>query len=242
MDAVILAAGRGARVGTYAREFEKPLLPMGPVVDEFPSLILNAVRLARAVGVDQPVVVVAPSNAYAIDRELRNVPANMVIQRKPEGPGDALRIGLSVKPQTPSDRVLVLLADNAMSIDDVQRVSSRSRGETNVGVRTLTRDEATRFTWYDPDNRCWREKIAPPKHLTEVQCWVGPFVGWRPHMESTLRYAFPFNGEYLIGPHLSEFMHRTTYSAHVEVGSIDVGTNEAYREFVKGEGHSDYYR
>ena len=221
MDAVILAAGRNQRLLAHVPEFHKPLIRLGEN-----SLVRNAVRQARWADVERPVVVVSPSNAYAVSEELKDDPVDLVIQREPAGPGDALRLGLAWKPQRMSALVLVLLADNVMTNEDVLSVTS-IRG---IGVRHMHHDEAARFTWYDPDQRRWREKEPIPDRLPEVACWVGPFVGLRVLMEHVLRYVGPINGEYLIGPYLSEL----TDNAHqVPVSSHDIGTEESYLNYLR---------
>lgn len=230
MDAVILAAGRGTRATGVTSEFHKPLLTMGPVVGEYPTLLRNAVECAHNIGVARPIVVASPANVLEIDHDLRGIPVDIVIQRLPIGPGDALRVGLGFKPGEPSKRVLVLLADNVQSIDDVVAVSTH--GDTAVGVRRYAIDEANRFTWHDPDQRRWREKETPPDRLAHgVNCWVGPFVGYRENMEHVLSYALPINGEYAIGPHLNEL---TNFGRQVFVRSHDVGTTEAYLAYLRG--------
>lgn len=221
MDAVILAAGLNARLRNYVPEFHKPLLPLTGQL----SLLRNAVQLAMAQGVERPVVVASPTNAYVLNQDLTGLPVDMVIQREPIGPGDALRLGLSLKVQT-SERVLVLLSDNTLTHDDVTSVCM----EEGIGVQSMHHDEAARFTWYDPDERRWREKEPIPSRLPKVNCWVGPFVGNRKTMERVLRRVDPINGEYLIGPHLNEL---TVNGHHVFVTSRDVGTEEAYLHYLR---------
>ena len=226
MDAIILAAGRNQRLDSHIDPFTKPLLK--PDGDDR-SLVFNAVVLARWTGVERPVVVVSPYNAAAIHEELRAQPVDMVIQREPLGPGDALRIGLAWKPGELSDRVLVLLADNTMTQGDIASVTQLGCA---IGVRDMHHDEAERFTWYDPDEHRWREKEPVPDRLPKVHCWVGPFVGNRKAMEYVLRHALPVNGEYLIGPYLDEL---TGGGYHIRVTSQDVGTTDSYLRFKRGE-------
>jgi hypothetical protein len=222
VDAVILAAGRNVRLSDLVHEFHKPLIERGDS-----SLIRDAVELAHMAGVERPVVVVSPVNAAAIDQSLNGKAADLVVQRYPAGPGDALRVGLAFKPGEPSDRVLVLLSDNVTHYDDVANVCAID----GIGVRWMHHDEAERFTWYDADERRWREKEPVPNRLPQVACWVGPFVGHRVQMEHVLRHALPINGEYLIGPYLDQLTNR---GRMVKVTSRDVGTPESYQDYVKG--------
>lgn len=227
MDAVILAAGRNERLANYVPAFHKPLLPL---VGTITSLLHNAVQLAM-LHAERPVVVASPVNAYDISRDLAGLPVDIVIQRVPTGPGDALRLGLALKVGEPSsDRVLVLLSDNTLTQDDVSAVCLDHK--TAIGCRSMHHDEAERFTWYDADEYRWREKERVPDRLPQVHCWVGPFVGYRKEMEHVLRHAPPVNGEYLIGPYLDELTNRGT---RVQVSSRDVGTEESYLTYMKGE-------
>jgi L-glutamine-phosphate cytidylyltransferase len=60
-QAVILAAGRGSRMGDQAREFPKPLLPIGPRSLEDPTetnFLRRQVELLDELGVEQIVIVV----------------------------------------------------------------------------------------------------------------------------------------------------------------------------------------
>lgn len=225
MDAVILAAGRGARMSDVVPPYHKPLLE---VVRGQP-LIRQHVQAALDIGVKTPVVVVAPQNAELIDAALGDLPARLVIQRRPRGPGHALLIGLCVEPQpfATSDRVLVLLVDNVVSHEDITAVTNWYG--TAVGIRYTPRSEAHRFTRFD--NNRWLEH-APLTDTTPdpVPCWVGPFVGWRQPMTQVLRLVVRIaeqdQTEALIGPHLNAMGSNPRF---IPVSSIDVGTPEAYQ-------------
>lgn len=228
MDAVILAAGRGERISSLVPPFRKPLIKVNGV-----PLVRTAVELAISVGVENPVVVAAPINAYDVDTALSGLPATIVIQRKPYGPGDALRVGLQVRNLSlGSYRVLVLLSDNVVTYADVNSVVQH---EVAIGVQPMLRTAAERYTWFDPDLQDWFEKVKIPDGEL-VDCWVGPFVGWRSKMERVLREtcddARRRNVEALIGPYLGRMTNENT-TPRVHVMSVDIGTPESYRA-VKG--------
>lgn len=233
MDAVILAGGRGTRMGRLAPPFHKPILEVNGV-----PLVRQAVELALGARVAVPVVVVAPENAADVAHALDGLAAALIIQREPRGPGDALRVGLQVVPsRTTSDRVLVLLSDNVTIPASVAAVAD-PWNVTAVGVRQIRRAEAVRYTRWE-DGR-WVEKVpfddpdGPP-----AECWVGPFVGWRSHMERVLddvcAAALEVRQEAPIGPYLSRFMRNPDDVIRVPVSSYDVGTVEAYRQATEGE-------
>lgn len=228
MDAVILAGGRGQRVAELAGMYRKPLMEVNGV-----PLVRRSVILALGAGVAEPIVVVSPENAWDVSEALHNLSATLIIQRKPLGPGDALRVGLQVRSrQLGHYRVMVLLSDNVTTEEDVDLVT---RHETAVGVRTLDRAEAGRYTWFDPDRNDWVEKVEIPDG-PPVDCWVGPFVGWRDMMETTLaevcQGAQHAGAEALIGPYLGRMTNRLN-TPRVAVTSVDVGTPESYKA-VKG--------
>lgn len=218
MDAVILAAGRGERLRDLTPRFHKPLLPIDGV-----PLVCRAVDVASEVA-DRVVVVVAPANAEAISGALGQREVSLIIQRYPLGPGHALLTGLSL---CQDERVLVLLSDNVVTLNDVKRVTSLS--STGVGVKYMPRREAHRFTRY-VDN-LWQERVPLSPYGDDVACWVGPFVGLRGKMWTTLKHVVANtlsegDDEILIGPHLEDFMGDDY--RQVPVDSYDVGTLESY--------------
>lgn len=226
MDAVILAGGRGSRMFDLVPEYHKPLLQ----VDGIP-LVCRAVDLAHAAGVSIPVVVVAPQNAEAIENALGDRQAALIVQRRPRGPGHALALGLSVHTRPkPSDRVLLLLADNVSTKDDVAAVAAY---QTAVGIRCIPRTEAHRFTRYE--NGMWLEKImlndTDNDDVPDVTCWIGPVVGDRERMTEAVHRArldsLAEGSETLIGPYLGAFMRPEQHN-FVEVSSRDVGTIESF--------------
>lgn len=228
MDAVILAAGRGERVRDVAPPFFKPLIE----VDGVP-LVRRHVQLAIDAGTTTPVVVVAAENAYAIDRALEGLPARLVIQREPLGPGHALLIGLCVEPDPfqSSDRVLVLLSDNVVTETDVAKLTGLPY--TGVGVREVACAEAYRFTRLEGTRWVEREPLTD-ETPDPVPCWVGPFVGWRQAMMRTLRDVVGNVSEALIGPYLNELTgtYARGRAVTVPVSSYDIGTPEAYRATI----------
>lgn len=226
MDAVILAGGRGSRMFALVPEYHKPLLQ----VDGVP-LVCRAVDLAHAAGVSTPVVVVAPQNAEAIENALGERHAALIVQRRPKGPGHALALGLQVyaRPK-PSDRVLLLLADNLSTDVDVAAVAEHP---TAVGVREIPRADAERFTRYESNVDAWVEKEPLTSPGPDVTCWIGPVVGDRERMteavwRARLMHINDNDGrETLIGPYLGMFMRPGEHNL-IHVSSRDVGTIESF--------------
>lgn len=228
MDTVILAAGRGTRVRDIAPAFHKPLLP----IDGTP-LICRAVELALALsGGVRPVVVVAPANAEAICGALGKLQAFIVIQREPLGPGDALLHGLE---SCHNDDIMVLLADNVTTLDDVVAVKTAYYGDDGrgddgrgaVGVKEVPRTEAERFTRLNEEDTWVEKKPILNVYGPPYWCWIGPFMGVRNLMVDKLHRERVKNPdtELLIGPHLDDFYEERRL---VPVSSYDVGTLESY--------------
>lgn len=225
MDAVILAGGRGERMTPIIARYMKPLLTVNGA-----PLVRSAVELAVSAGVEEPVVVTSPFNTQDIAAALTGLPAALVVQRRPLGPADALRVGLKVhNVNGGSYRVLVMLSDNVMTLDDVRFVV---RHETAIGVAVKPRSEAKRFTWFDPRVQDWREKIDIPDG-DPVECWVGPFVALRSRMNRVVsevcKFSLAGSTEALIGPNLG-LMTDGKNTPRIPVSSVDVGTPESYSQ------------
>jgi bifunctional N-acetylglucosamine-1-phosphate-uridyltransferase/glucosamine-1-phosphate-acetyltransferase GlmU-like protein len=227
MDTVILAAGRGGRMTELINPYLKPLLP---TLDGKPNL-LNLVNAASPVS-EQIVVVVAPQNALAICEVLEECDkrVRVVIQRLPNGPGDALLHGIEMLPL--HGRALVLLCDEIVTPDLVKQFV---QNPTAISVRYLDpkTNNVERFTRYDHETKRWVEKKPLDKNQVnqyETMCWSGPLVVYT----DQVRYAFRnehhvYEGELLIGPNLHYLS-----STHVETGAVDVGTPDAYMHWMEG--------
>ena len=124
-------------------------------------------------------------------------------------------------------RVLVLLGDNVLGVEDVDAVVGDSGYA--VGVKHLTPDVAVRFTRWDHVERRWLERVPVTSSQVRVDglvvCWVGPLVV-APHRVREVYDPLTRDDEWLIGPYihlLGAGEHR-----HVPVDSYDVGTLNSY--------------
>lgn len=220
MDAVILAAGRGARLDGIAAPYHKPLL----VVNGKP-LITQAVDAAGMTGCTEITVVVAPENVQAISGILGSRHVHMIVQRTPKGPGDALLEGLEIGSD---DRVLVLMSDNILDVSEVEIAVKNDK--PTIGCRRLEPEEARRFTFRTSTG--WVEGRDPYKEQGAINdgwvtVWCGPLVAERKaawEVLSQQRLTWPTN-ELKIGPHLNDMGLRVgtvfTSKAH------DIGVPEA---------------
>ena len=229
MDTVILAAGKGSRLDGITAPFHKPLL----VVNGQP-LVRQCVERAAAATDGAIIVVVAPENAAPIAHVLNGAKLNrvdIIVQREPKGPGHALLTGMKL---VTTAQTLVLLGDNVISQDDVNKVINGYGGNRNViGVTEMLASEAQQFTRLrrTNDGLRWVEKV--PVADADVQdngnaiCWVGPVVVDSMEMEKAIRADIASGGtvgrEIPIGPLFNKLPDFGT----VTVTSIDIGSPEA---------------
>ena len=215
MDTVILAAGKGERLDGISAPYHKPLI----VVNGLP-IIRHAVEHALLLGDDRIIVVVAPENATPIAHVLKDIDnIDMIVQRTPRGPGDALYTGLKL---VNTDRVLVLMGDNLSSQKDVRSVVQA--GTPAVGTRELPAHEAERFTFWDDHFKEWREKI-PILGSDDYHCWVGPLYVETEEMKIAIEsWVGTEHGEVPIGPLFNRFSDGFRM---MPVSTIDIGIPEA---------------
>jgi CTP:molybdopterin cytidylyltransferase MocA len=123
IDAIILAAGLGTRMGAT-----KPLTPIG---DE-PALATVLRRIADA-GIDRPIVVLGASSAGEIEDAIDLSQCTVVRNDAPEaGMGRSLRLGLDAVSRE-ARGVLVLHADMPfVRIETIRAVLSAASGDTPI--------------------------------------------------------------------------------------------------------------
>jgi bifunctional N-acetylglucosamine-1-phosphate-uridyltransferase/glucosamine-1-phosphate-acetyltransferase GlmU-like protein len=227
VDSVILAAGRGSRLNGIAAPFHKPLM----VVNGRP-IIRQCVECAQSVTDGSVIVVAAPDNAAPIAHVLAGAGldnVDIIVQPKPLGPGHALLTGMKL---VTSIECLVLLGDNILSCDDVQRVVHHAASNV-VGVNRIPAADAERFTRLRQyaHGVSWVEKVEVTDDDLDVDrfanCWVGPLKVDPAAIKPVLSHAFHeyvSNGRELpIGTFLNDI---NAYDV-VDVTSIDIGVPDA---------------
>lgn len=216
MDAVILAAGRGTRLEGVAAPYHKPLM----VVNGKP-IITQAVDIALARVSGDVVIVVAPDNASPISHVLGRRDCVMIVQRFPDGPGDALSEGLRVGN---SKKALVLMGDNVFDPADIEKILMPAKPA--VGVRRMALEEARRFTYLNRDGN-WVEDGEPDSRDANdgwITTWCGPLVVDSSRAYRALRHKRAHQ-ELKIGPRLNEMLGDDW--VQVESHAIDIGVPEA---------------
>jgi len=224
MDAVVLAGGRGSRLGELTPPFYKPLLP----VDGVP-LVRRATDHAWSANCGRVVVITAPENTLPISQVLDD-DVYISVQSTPRGPGDALRIGLQV---CTTDDVLVLLADNVMRDADVAMTVAK----LGVSCKRYAPEVALRFTRWNASIERWVERVDVTEAQIDgdglVTCWVGPMVVNRKRALIVLSEPLSAFTERLLGPVLSDIASNP--KEHIDTSAYDVGTIDQWRTQTKDD-------
>lgn len=228
MDVVILAAGEGSRLNGVTAPYMKPLL----VLDRKPMIVHaleRAYETAQGTTILHPKVVCSPRN---VDQVVDVVEANgfdmtriiFMVQPRPNGPAQALHIGLEAVHA--EAQVMVLCADNIIPVGLCGDLTIKASvdGARHIGLvcgRNLVRSEALRFTWWDNSHKMWREHdedydMPPGCEIRFV--WLGPLV-----LPSCEEFYAAIGSNELIGPTLNAVKDWT----RVEADCHDVGVPEA---------------
>jgi len=165
--AIILAGGRGSRLVPAAREFEKPLYPVGGR-----PLIEYAAEFADTFGVRHTVIVTNPS----IDDRIKVGPrASKVVQEEPHGVVDAVRIGLSAIDLAITPWTMILCSDNTFTPGGRWfREAWQAQEPRDIGYfgARYTADPEGRFTTLGIDGK-FKPRFSDPAICIR---WVGPVL------------------------------------------------------------------
>ena len=224
-----------------AKPFFKPLLELNGI-----PLLTYAVEYASASGATACHVVVSPHNKDEVSSVLSAYSqwVRIVVQDEPLGPGHATLLALKC---IQSDTVMLLMSDNIMDQDTVVKMALNSAmtGDNAIGVRTVSMQQAHRFTRIRSNGNESYDYIEGPsvslddawEGSTMVKVWCGPVIfntsralqvfsqAW----ESTESASTELKqSELKIGPHLTQIL--STRTMLVDVKAIDVGIPSAYTE------------
>jgi bifunctional N-acetylglucosamine-1-phosphate-uridyltransferase/glucosamine-1-phosphate-acetyltransferase GlmU-like protein len=219
-----------------SKPFFKPLLEINGI-----PLVRYAVEYASIAGATKVTVVVSPHNGEAIAQALAQYAdwISVAVQEEPLGPGHAALVGLR---QVTDDKTMLLMSDNIMSIDSVQKMAfdCEMRNSDGVGVRMVSLDQASRFTRIrklSKDSYTFVEGIEVSAEdiwpsRDKVVVWCGPVIFESDTATSVLRKAYKArksdNAELKIGPYLSKIVRYPAVLTDVE--AMDVGIPSAYLE------------
>lgn len=221
LDAVVLAGGRSDRLAGVVPPHHKPF-----IVVNGHSLVLNAIHLAYAARAERIIVVTCPEItlplAQLVDTLEPEIRARVIITVHAQGVGPALWYGATLA-QNP--RLLVLMADNVMSLEDVNLVSNERYA---VGVRQMSTLDAYRFTRWVRGR--WVEDSVSAAESDLTQVWCGPLILSR---DCVLRYSDMLPGG-KIGRNLDNLVPDPADLVRVPVECVDIGTPNVLKKMTGG--------
>ena len=181
MDAIILAAGKNARLSSVVAPYHKPFVKLGGRT-LFNRLVSD---INEFFSPEHIIIVAAPQNTATVIEELqyfRDTSTTYVleVQDEPTGPGDALLLGLL---QASSEATLCVMGDNYITPRDWSRFSGAESALRNfnlVGVRTMQYPDASRMTIVDRrTQRVWEKvpELTLPNDIGPYYTvWCGPLA------------------------------------------------------------------
>lgn len=190
MQAVIMAGGKGTRLGPYTASFPKPLMPLG---DEMPVLEL-LLRQLRAAGVEEVILAVNHLHhlirAFFGDGERMGLRIRYSLEDTPLGTAGPLAQVLGDLDETfflTNGDLLTTLDFAAMLADHracgADATIASFRREVKIDFGLLETDAAMRMTGYI-------EKPSYP-HLVSMGCYLLQRDAVAPHLEIGRRLDMP---------------------------------------------------
>lgn len=190
---IILAGGRGTRLGPLAAQISKALVSVGSRPQ-----VINQIEKLRTAGCERIVVVTSPSTDTQVSDVLQRAGAqnvSTVVQKVALGPGHALQTGLDKIRWTERDSVYVIMSDTV--IDE----HLPDREFIGVAFSTIERS----WCWLD-NERGYVDEVAPEG--TEVTIGVYRFDDI-PYLSTISMFAMPDdNDEYGMANLLSMYTDR----------------------------------
>ena len=218
MDAVILAAGLGTRLRPHTLQTPKPLLPVQgrPILD----WALGALPPA----VDR-VVVVVHYLADQVEAYLRGQKHfhqwTTVLQEKPQGTGDALRM---CRDQLGSDRFLVVNGDDLYGADDLAALT-----QYPAGLLVQSVEEPRRFgiAFLKPDGTLDR-LVEKPNLDGRFPANTGAYLF--PKRVFDIELKLSARGEYEITDYVSALAARGPFHVVQAKFWLPIGTTEVWQK------------
>jgi GTP:adenosylcobinamide-phosphate guanylyltransferase len=150
---IILAGGRGSRLGPLAAQISKALVSVG----QRPQIV-NQIEYLRQNGCGQIVVVVSPDTQRQVEGVLKRagISADIAVQQSPTGPVPAIREGLkAVKDK--SDSVTVIFSDTVVT-EEITLADNITWVGTGIGTNMRS------WCWFD--GMRWVDSIPDQKTAT----------------------------------------------------------------------------
>jgi NDP-sugar pyrophosphorylase family protein len=218
MDAVILAAGLGTRLRPHTLQTPKPLLPVQgrPILDWGLAALPSAINR---------VVVVVHYLAEQVETYLRNQKHfrdwTTVLQEKPQGTGDALRM---CRAHLRSDRFLVVNGDDLYGAADLEALSRHS-----AGLLVQPVDEPRRFgiAFLKPDGTLER-LVEKPDLDGRYPANTGAYI--LPKHVFDMELKLSARGEYEITDYVSGLAARESVQVVEAKFWLPIGTTEVWQK------------
>ncbi|WP_127145211.1 nucleotidyltransferase family protein [Pelagibacterium montanilacus] len=223
MQAVILAGGRGTRLGPYTALFPKPLVPLG---DEMPVLEL-LLRQLKAAGVTE--VILAVNHLHHLLRaffgqgEKLGISIRYSLEDKPLGTAGPLAAVINDLAET----FFVANGDLLTTLDFAEFHRTHVMSGADVSVASYKREVKIEFGLLETDEQMWlrnyREKPSY-SHLVSMGLYVMQRDAVAPHLQP---------GFYLDIPDLLRTMvgHGSRVYCHApDCFWLDIGRPDDYRQ------------
>jgi hypothetical protein len=222
---IILAGGRGSRLGPLAAQISKALVSVG----QRPQVI-NQIEYLRDNGCGDIVVVASPDTHRQVQGVLHRagVKAFVAVQHEPRGPVDAIRRGLMYADKTQD--VTILFSDTVVTeshgdwIGDWFGIAVTE----NVGRPWCFHTNK----WYDDEPKTWRADVA---------------IGFYHFVNADLLHATctalldpDFSGELGMAPLLNAYPDASlnTFPSWQDIGDIEALINARRQRFISREHHA----
>lgn len=221
MKAVIMAGGKGTRLGPYTASFPKPLMPLG---DELPVLELLLQQL-REVGVEEVILAVNHLHhlirAFFGEGERLGIRISYSLEDKPLGTAGPLAAVLGDIGET----FLVANGDLLTTLDFARLIGDHYRHNASVTIASFRREVKIDFGLLETDDALrmtgYIEKPTYP-HLVSMGCYIVQ----RNAVGSYLRV-----GERMDMPELMRVLVRDGHHVQCHVSDciwLDIGRPEDY--------------
>ena len=240
--AVILAAGRGTRMGELTKDIPKPMLPVGPK-----PLLEHLLDTLRAVGIQQAGIVIG-YRGELIEQHFARYPMPISWFRQSELNGTAPAVALA-RDFIGSDPFLLVFGDIWCEANDyrglINVLNEAPDIEAVLGVRWVD-DPWRGAAVYVDDDECVTQILEKPPKGTSGTHWnsAGMYV-FRPSiMQEIDRVPLSPRGEYEIASAIEQLIQRPCAVRYYAISGrwLDVGRPEDLNALSKALGYAPEHK
>ena len=244
MDVVILAAGRGSRMGQYTHQINKVMLPITTTTQSTQStqstktpILLETIKACKTNNLDNFIIVVGYQSQsiknYFGNGEHHNIKINYINQKDIKGgTADAVKVAQSL---VNTNQFLLVYGDIIPTANNIANLISISPNISCMGVRRV--EDPTRFGVVETTNNNKIINIVekspnPPSNLINAGVYVlqNPIIF--KYIEKTKKSA---RGEYELTDSIQMFIDGggTMSAMSIHDGVKDIGTLLEYEKIIK---------